>query len=153
MGAPRNFDLTANWVLEMDGIERSRFSKVTIPEEAVTDIVIKQSAETFPNRMPGEYTPVDVAVEGPTWSDDTVQKLWERTINIINGGGPVGEDLYFDADLIQLDRDKVTPKKKFRLHHCYCGGRGYGDFDAETDAPRKESFILRPKRIEPIQLT
>jgi len=151
MGAhsePRNFHMQPKWVLEIDGIERVRFSRVTLPDETVTDNVIRQSAETHPNRAPGEYQPVDVEVEGPSYTDPTVRDLWNKTINMIEGGGEIGEDLYFDADLIQLDRDNTTQLVKYRLHRCYCGGRKFGDFDAEADGARKIGFILRPRKIE-----
>ncbi len=148
---PRNFMLQPKWVLYIDGIERIRFSRVTIPDENVSDNVIRQGAQTHPDRVPGEYQPVDVEVEGPAYvADPTFRLLWNKTIDAINGGGEIGEALYFDADLVQLDRNNFTELEKVRLHHCYCAGRKFGDFDAEADGARKQGLLLRPKKIEVI---
>jgi len=148
---PRNFFMQPKWVLRIDGIDRVRFSRVTIPDETVTDNVVRQSAQTYPDRVPGEYQPGDVEVEGPGYfQDPSFRKLWRKTIDVINGGGAIGEDLYFDCDLVQMDRDNETELEKYRLHRCYCGGRKFGDFDAESDGARKKGMILRPKRIEEI---
>lgn len=155
MGAkskPRNFHMQPNWVLYIEGVERVRFATVSVPDETVTDNVIRQSAETHPNRAPGEYQPVDVEVEGPSFTDPTVKDLWNRTIDVINGGGEIGEDLYFNADLIQLDRDKTTEMTKYRLHRCYVGGRKFGSFSTD-DGPRMIGFILRPRYVEEIPVT
>jgi hypothetical protein len=150
---PRNFYMQPKWVLYIDGIERVRFSKVTIPDETVTDNVIRQSAQTHPDRAPGEYQPVDVDVEGPAYfSDPTFRTLWNKTIDVVNGGGQIGENLYFDCDLVQLDRDNETELEKYRLHRCYCGGRKFGDFDAESDGARKKGAMLRPKKVEEIAI-
>lgn len=150
---PKNFYMQPKWVLQIDGIERVRFSRVTIPDETVTDNVIRQSAQTFPDRAPGEYQPVDVEVEGPAFfKDPTFRTLWNKTLDVINGGGSIGEELYFDCDLIQLDRDNETQLEKYRLHRCYCGGRKFGDFDAESDGARKKGAILRPKWIEELEV-
>ncbi|MCP4568959.1 MAG: hypothetical protein GY841_15395 [FCB group bacterium] len=146
---PKNFMMQPKWVLYIDGMERIRFSRVTVPDETVSDNVIRQGAQTHPDRAPGEYQPVDVEVEGPAYfSDPTFRTMWNRTIDVINGGGAIGEDLYFDCDLVQLDRDNETEMEKYRLHRCYCGGRKFGDFDAEADGARKKGLILRPKKIE-----
>jgi len=150
---PKNFFMQPKWVLYIDNIERVRFSKVTMPDETVSDNVIRQSAQTYPDRAPGEYQPGDVEVEGPAFKDPTVRTLWNRTIDVVNGGGAIGEELYFDADLVQLDRDNETELEKYRLHRCYCGGRGFGDFDAGADGARKKKFILRPKKIEEIAIS
>lgn len=148
--APRNFFLQANWKLEIDGIERARFGKVTGLGETVTDVVIRQSAQTWPDRAPGLYQPVEITVEAPAYLDPSIRDLWTKTIDIINGGGNIGEELYFSADLVQLDRDKSTELERYRLHRCYCGGRTYGDRDAEADDFVRDGFMLRPKRIEQI---
>lgn len=150
---PRNFHKADNWVLRQDGIDRVRFSNVTMPDETVDDVVVRQSAETYPNRIPGMYQPGDVEVEGPSFTDPTVKDLWNKTINVIQGGGEIGEDLYFNCDLVQLDRDKATEMTKYRLHRCYCGGRKFGSFDAEGGGVRKVGFILRPRYIEEIPVT
>jgi phage tail-like protein len=150
MGKPRNFHLTENFILEVDGIERVRFSSVTGLDQQFNDVVIRQGAETTPNRQPGEYQPVDITVEGPAYTDTAFEDLFNKTVDIVNGGGSVGEDLYFDADLKQMDRDKSTVLKKWRLERCYCASYNPGDFDAEAEAPRKESMILRPKKVVPI---
>lgn len=156
MGAnsePKNFHKQSKWVLRITGVDRVRFSNVTVPDETVTDIVVRQSAETYPQRIAGDYQPVDVEVEGPSFTDRTVMDLWNKTIDVVQGGGEIGDELYFDGDLVQLDRDNTTEMTKYRLHRCYCGGRKFGSFDAEGDGARKVGFILRPRKIEEIPVT
>jgi hypothetical protein len=150
---PRNFHKSTKWVLRIDGVDRVRFASVTVPDETVTDVVVRQSAETHPNRVPGEYQPVDVEVVAPSFTDRTVMDMWNKTINVVQGGGEIGEDLYFDGDLVQLDRDNTTEMTKYRLHRCYCGGRKFGTFDASTDEVRQIGFILRPRSIEEMPVT
>jgi len=149
MGKPRNFHMQQNFLLLIGGVERARFSSVDGLDQQVPDVVIRQGAETFPNRQPGEYQPVDVTVEGPAFTDTSIEDMFYKTIDLINGGGAIGEDLYFTATLQQVDRDKSTVLKKWKLERCYCGGYNAGTFDAEGDAVRKESFILRPRRVIP----
>jgi hypothetical protein len=155
MGQPRKFAMEANWLLRVDGIDRVRFSQVTIPDETYTDTVIRQSAENFPNRAPGNYQPVDVEVMAPDYLDTSFETLWTRTAAVVASGGPaaVGEELYFDADLVMVDRDMVTELRVERLHHCYCGGIKHGNRDADSDAAIVTGVILRPQWIEPIPVT
>jgi hypothetical protein len=147
--------MEADWLLEIDGIGRVRFSQVTIPDELYTDTVIRQSAENFPNRAPGNYQPVDVEVMGPDYLDTSFEEMWTKTAAVVASAGPaaVGEELYFDADLVMLARDKVTELRRERLHHTYCGGLKHGNRDADSDAPIVNGVILRPQWIEPITST
>ena len=150
---PRNFHMESKWLLRIDGIERVRFSRVSIPDEMVTDIISKKSGELYPNRAPGEYQPIDIEVIAASFADTTVNDLWNRTIEIIKRGDKISDDLYFDAVLVQLDRDGKTETTQYILHKCYVGGRKFGDFDAESDGARKVGFVLRPNHIEEIPIT
>lgn len=149
---PKNFHLVRNWILEIDGIERVRFGSVDIPEEIAEDIVIHESAELYPQRIPADPPQVDVRVEAPAFSDETVKYLWEKTVNQLEGGQVLLESMYFTATLYQLDRDKKTKLKKWELKETYCAGRITGKFSSTDNEARMEGFVLRPREIVPTKL-
>jgi len=146
---PKNFHMTKNWILEIDGIERVRFTSCDIPEEIMDDVVVPESATLYNQRVPGDPPQVDVRVEGPSFVDDIVKELWDRTIDFVNGGQTLIDEMYFTGTLFQLDRDKKTKLKKWDFDEMYCGGRIHGKFDATGNEVRMEGFILRPRSIDP----
>ena len=149
---PKKVHLTHNWILELDGIERVRFETCDIPDEIMDDIVVHESATMYPQRLPADPPQVDVRVEGPAFTDTSVEELWDRTGNYVGGGHEPLEGMYFSGTLYQLDVDKKTKIKRWDFFEMYCGGRVHGTFSAAEKAVRKEGFILRPRKLKPAKM-
>lgn len=116
-----------------------------------------EGGSAIPLKVPGRVTMTDITLERGA---STSKKFHDWITQIVNAGSVVGSerrgtgyntpDLYTkEIDIVQLDRDGTTEKRKWTLHKAWPTKYVAGDWDNNADEVVIESLTLTFDYFEP----
>jgi len=149
MVTPRTWWKKFKFVVEIDGVARAAFNKCSAIEPEVADVAYSEGGDIRPYHSPGNMTQPEVTMERGATDDFDLYNLWKNTIDVATGEGLNEPDLYFECEIVQLDRngDEV---ERYHLYDCYVRKFSSGDWDNAADEVRLEVVTIQPRYAERI---
>ena len=131
MSTNHKFDKTFLFRLLIDDVERAAFQKIDGMESTVGSVVIPEGGRLVDIEEPGKVKHKALTMTRGVTDDFDLYGLWQKTFDAVNGvGGTEGSIVPNAFDIVQLDRDCVTPLKRWRVEPNFWNVYGLSDWDA-----------------------
>ena len=140
-GNPRSFHKRFKFLVEVDGFERTGFSKCSELSAEIAKVEYFEGGSLIPNKSPGRMTFTDVTLERGASQDLELYVWFKETAFAASGLGLVDEEYKRDIDIVQQDRDG-TELLRWSLSKAWPVKFVAGDWDNDADEVNIRSLTL-----------
>lgn len=140
-GKPRSFYKKFKFIVEIDGIAVSAWTKAGPLEMEVAVVEQHEGGSLIPNKSPGRVKFSDCNLERGATDDEDLFNWMKKVAEVSKNAGDVDPEYKKDLDIVQQDRDGTT-LCRWRLFNAWPSKFKAGDWDNDADENVMESGTL-----------